>query len=223
METENNMKNEMEMNEFVGDFECFYKAMNARAGKIENEHVVTLYAIYRKNKRAEKMNGNGNGYSNYGNKPKQDQPATDKQVRAIESMARKGRIPTTDTKNLTKREASKILDIAFGKGEKSPFSSISPSPTIPKLYETENIPVENKIIWQKWEIKDINFYWLIAEYDEKQELAFGYANLNNDDFAEWGYISIKELKENGAEIDKEWKPTKFKEVMRLLKQEALGR
>jgi len=93
---------------------------------------------------------------------------------------------------------------------------------IPKLYETENIRVEDKVIYQKWEIKNINFYWLIAEYDEKQELAFGYANLNDDYFAEWGYISIRELKDNGAQQAEGWKPTKFREVMKSIKQEALG-
>ena len=34
---------------------------------------------------------------------------------------------------------------------------------IPGLYATEDIPLEKKIIYQKWEVKEIGFYWLIAE------------------------------------------------------------
>jgi hypothetical protein len=69
---------------------------------------------------------------------------------------------------------------------------------IPKLYPTENISFEKKIIHQRYQIEDIGFCWLIAELGKKKNLAFGYANLNDDDFAEWGYIDINELLENGA-------------------------
>ncbi|MFW9879973.1 MAG: DUF2958 domain-containing protein [Candidatus Thorarchaeota archaeon] len=90
------------------------------------------------------------------------------------------------------------------------------SKEIPGLYHTENIPLEDKIIYQKWEIKKIGFYWLIAELDPKRKLAFGYANLNNDQMAEWGYISIEELLENGVTKVENWKPIKFKEIMEIL-------
>ena len=83
---------------------------------------------------------------------------------------------------------------------------------IPDLYETENIPAEKKIIHQKWEIPRIGFYWLIAELDKKENLAFGYANLNDDTFAEWGYISLAELNENNATMCKGWKPCTFLEA-----------
>ena len=46
----------------------------------------------------------------------------------------------------------------------------------------------------------------------RKDIAFGYANLNDDQMAEWGNISIKELKENGAQKDNEWKPCKFPEA-----------
>jgi len=36
--------------------------------------------------------------------------------------------------------------------------------------------------------------------------------LNDDDMAEWGYISIKELEDNDAVMDQIWKPKKFKEI-----------
>ena len=83
---------------------------------------------------------------------------------------------------------------------------------IPNLYETDNIPVDKKIICQKWEIPQIGFYWLIAELDKKENLAFGYANLNDDTFAEWGYISLIELNENNATMCQSWIPCTFLEA-----------
>lgn len=77
------------------------------------------------------------------------------------------------------------------------------------MYETESVPFEKKMIWRKYQIKQLGFYWLIAELDPKRNLAFGYANLNDDQMAEWGYIDIKELLDNGAELDREWKPCTF--------------
>lgn len=85
---------------------------------------------------------------------------------------------------------------------------------IPKLYETEDIPTEKKIIYQKWEIPQIGFYWLIAELDRKNNLAYGYANLNDDLFAEWGYISIDDLVENNATLCLDWKLRAFEEVQK---------
>jgi hypothetical protein len=90
---------------------------------------------------------------------------------------------------------------------------------IPGLYETEKVPLEKKMIYQRYEIKELDFYWLIAELDEKDNLAFGYANLNDDVCAEWGYVSIKELLENGAKPDKEWKPCIYKEAIEKITQE----
>lgn len=92
---------------------------------------------------------------------------------------------------------------------------------IPKLYETEDIPAEKKIIYQKWEIPQIGFYWLIAELDRKENLAYGYANLNDDLFAEWGYISIDEIIENNASLCQDWKPCTFEEAQK--KQCYMGR
>jgi len=41
------------------------------------------------------------------------------------------------------------------------------SEKIPELYETEEIPLEKKMIYQKWDIEEIGFYWLIAEQDRR--------------------------------------------------------
>jgi hypothetical protein len=90
---------------------------------------------------------------------------------------------------------------------------------IPELYETENIPLDEKIIYRRYQVKELGYYWLIAELDKKSNIAFGYANLNNDDFAEWGYISIDELDLCGAELDEGWKPCKFREAIKRIKEE----
>ena len=59
---------------------------------------------------------------------------------------------------------------------------------------------------------------MIAELDKKENLAFGYANLNDDRFAEWGYISIEELIDNNARLDRDWKPCSFEEAQKIIKQ-----
>jgi len=91
--------------------------------------------------------------------------------------------------------------------------------SIPKLYETENVPLERKIIHQRYQLSYVGFYWLIAELDRKENLAFGYANLNDDLNAEWGYVSIKEILDNGAELDRTWKPCVYSEAMKRIRQD----
>lgn len=95
--------------------------------------------------------------------------------------------------------------------------------SIPELYATEDVPDETKIIRQRYQLRQLGFYWLIAELDRTQNLAFGYANLNDDPFAEWGYISIKELLGNGAELDREWKLCTYREAReRISKGRIVG-
>ena len=93
---------------------------------------------------------------------------------------------------------------------------------IPELYGTENISLERKVIYQKWEIPQIGFYWLIAELDRKKNLAFGYANLNDDYFAEWGYIDVEELVDNGAVQDRSWRPVTFEEAQKKIREYRKG-
>ena len=76
---------------------------------------------------------------------------------------------------------------------------------IPGLYETEGIPLEDKLIHLHFFIGGCD--WYIAEYDN-EDLFWGYAILNGDlEMAEWGYISFEELKRikipPGFEIDYE--------------------
>ena len=64
---------------------------------------------------------------------------------------------------------------------------------IPRLYETEDVPLEDKPVYLHFFIAGCD--WYIAEYDGKDTF-FGFAILNNDDeMAEWGYVSFRELKE----------------------------
>ncbi len=90
---------------------------------------------------------------------------------------------------------------------------------IPKLYETDGVPLKEKMIYQLYTIPWIGFYWLIAEYDPEDRIAFGYANLNNDQLAEWGYIDVDELVENGAILDENWEPRKFQEAIEKATQD----
>ena len=64
---------------------------------------------------------------------------------------------------------------------------------IPKLYETENVPLKDKLIHLHFFIAGCD--WYVAEY-EGEDTFFGYSILNGDqEMAEWGYISFDELKE----------------------------
>ena len=64
---------------------------------------------------------------------------------------------------------------------------------IPKLYETEDTLLEDKMIHLHFFIGGCD--WYIAEYDG-EDLFWGFACLNRDlQNAEWGYISYQELKE----------------------------
>ena len=60
---------------------------------------------------------------------------------------------------------------------------------------------------------------MIAELNPINNLAFGYANLNNEDLAEWGYISVDELLENGAIEDKEWEPCSFRDALKKIEED----
>lgn len=91
---------------------------------------------------------------------------------------------------------------------------------IPELYATESVPFEKKMIYRRYQIKELGFYWLIAEMRKEEDLAFGYANLNDDQMAEWGYISIKELLDNGAELDQQWEPCAYTTAMSKISNEG---
>ena len=92
--------------------------------------------------------------------------------------------------------------------------------TMPKTYETEDIPAEMKKATLHY------FYggcdWYIIERDAGspddeqpgiQRQAFGFACLNGDtQNAEMGYIAIDELIENGVELDLYYKPESVEDI-----------
>jgi hypothetical protein len=85
---------------------------------------------------------------------------------------------------------------------------------LPRLYETEKVKAEDKIIHMHFFIGSCD--WYIAEYDGEDSF-FGYANLGDPQNAEWGYISLSEMKSlsiRGIEIDRDlhWNQKKFSEI-----------
>lgn len=90
---------------------------------------------------------------------------------------------------------------------------------IPKLYETEEIPLREKIIHLHFFIGDCD--WYIAEYDDN-DVFFGFAVQNNDLwYAEWGFASFSELKAvkvgGWLEVDNDlhWVPKMATEVKKI--------
>ena len=82
---------------------------------------------------------------------------------------------------------------------------------LPRLYGTEGIRVEDKILRVKFFTPTSNWTWYGVEFDGNDRF-FGYVEGVEN---EWGYFSLKELSEVkgpmgvGIERDKYWKPTKF--------------
>jgi len=92
---------------------------------------------------------------------------------------------------------------------------------IPNLYQTENIPLKDKLIHLHFFIGGCD--WYIAEYDA-DDLFFGFAILNNDlQNAEWGYISFGELKsikidgwlEIDCELEEIWQIRETSEIEKI--------
>ncbi len=82
---------------------------------------------------------------------------------------------------------------------------------IPRLYETEHIPIEDKIVRCHFVIGGC--HWFIVEYDQVDTM-FGFCILNGDFLnCEWGYVGFGELqsiKIQGiyeVEFDTAWIPT----------------
>jgi hypothetical protein len=91
---------------------------------------------------------------------------------------------------------------------------------IPKLYSSEHTPIEDKIIYMHFSIYfgNAGMDWWIAEYSQEENIFFGFANHNDPESAEWGYVSFEELKSikiGGAlelERDLNWIPKKVSQI-----------
>jgi len=91
---------------------------------------------------------------------------------------------------------------------------------IPTLYSTDKIPPKDKLIYEHFFIFCCD--WYVVEYDPKEQLFFGYAILNNDyQNAEWGYVSLNELKSlnfKGFEVERDlyWNAKKASEIEKIV-------
>jgi len=92
---------------------------------------------------------------------------------------------------------------------------------IPRLYETEHIPLKDKRIYLHFFIGGSD--WFVAEYNGK-DLFWGFVILGQDFInAEWGYFSYKELKEIkvasrfeiDCELEENWKIRPASEIEKI--------
>ena len=88
---------------------------------------------------------------------------------------------------------------------------------LPSMYETEGIPIEDKIVRVKFFTPWGNTTWYVVEYDSNTKEFFGYVQTNPLD-SEWGYFSLIEL-ENlrgpfglKVERDMHFDPKKFGDI-----------
>ncbi|MDM8536028.1 DUF2958 domain-containing protein [Desulfobacterales bacterium HSG17] len=89
---------------------------------------------------------------------------------------------------------------------------------IPRLYETDDVPVKEKMIHLHFFIGDCD--WFVSEFDG-QDIFFGFVILNGDlEMAEWGYFGFTELKsicvgigfEVDCEVERFWRIRSAKEI-----------
>ena len=81
---------------------------------------------------------------------------------------------------------------------------------IPKLYGTEDIPTDEKIMLLKYREPNAGWFWYLCEYDVEQRLGFGFA-IGFE--SEWGYFSLEEMEAIHTIImDKEFVPIRFKDL-----------
>jgi hypothetical protein len=89
---------------------------------------------------------------------------------------------------------------------------------LPKLYETENVPAEEKVAVVKFFNPAGSGTWYGVEFDG-EDTFFGYVAGLCPDGDEWGYFSLAELASLrlpfGLKIERDlyWKPTKMGEVL----------
>jgi hypothetical protein len=84
---------------------------------------------------------------------------------------------------------------------------------MPKSYETENIPSSNKKAYLHYFNSSSDWYIIEKDQENEQHQAFGWVILNGDfQNAEFGYISIEELKKNAVELDFFFEPTNIEKI-----------
>ena len=87
--------------------------------------------------------------------------------------------------------------------------------TLPKFYETEYVPVNDKEIKVKFFNPTGQGTWYACEYDPEQKMFYGYVELFE---GEWGCFSLEELESvklpwgMSIERDLHFTPCKFSEL-----------
>jgi len=89
---------------------------------------------------------------------------------------------------------------------------------IPRLYETEHMATEDKLLYLHFFIGGSD--WYVAEFDG-DDTFFGFVILNGDlACAEWGYFAFSELKEVkvglvevDCELEEYWEVRAFREIL----------
>ncbi len=80
---------------------------------------------------------------------------------------------------------------------------------LPKLYETENVKTENKILQMMFQSEN-GWCWYLAEIDEESKDGFGFVRGFED---EWGYFNLNEMSDIPSITRYEdFKKIKFKEL-----------
>ena len=64
--------------------------------------------------------------------------------------------------------------------------------TLPTLYSTEHITINNKILHMRYISIFSNWEWYVIEYDKETKTFFGYVKGFEN---EWGYFSLQEFEE----------------------------
>ena len=80
---------------------------------------------------------------------------------------------------------------------------------LPKLYATENVKPEDKVVVVKFFHPFSSWTWYAVEYDPIEQLFFG---LMDGFEREWGYFSLSELQSNNIERDMYFDPKKISEL-----------
>lgn len=78
---------------------------------------------------------------------------------------------------------------------------------LPKLYDTEDTKIGDKIIYVRYYEINSGWQWFLTEYDPNERLCFGIIYGHD---VEWGYFSLDEMEQIDTIIrDETFKPKKF--------------
>lgn len=86
---------------------------------------------------------------------------------------------------------------------------------IPRLYEDEDTPLEQKMIWAHYYSPYNGWHWYVTEYDPDTKIFFGLVHGFEE---EWGTFSLEEFEEINRDmpgaivLDKDWVPKTVREA-----------